>query len=383
MSKTIQQLQSLGFHGSYRPEDITFLLKQNVIQPTDVTQKERLIQSGEAHYSQMISVEKAPSATHLTHYDAAFRLGADRMAQEIQQLGNRLMLHFPQKPIILISLVRAGVPIGVLLKHHIQQHQPCFHYGISIIRDRGIDHAALNAIIQTHGAENIVFVDGWTGKWAIGQELTHTLRDYPALFDAGWSIPRLVTLADLAGCSWLSASTEDWLIPSGILGSVISGLISRSILFEPITEEYAKQNCFNVDAWHSCIFYDNLIAHDVSVDFIEKIRHKMQLNPTTLSAEWQQNHAEQQQIFCQNTIQHLCEKYNIQNINRIKPSIAEATRAVLRRVPDRILLRDDQDENVQLLCHFAKANQVPVEVLDTELGPYKAITLIKHVSGKQ
>ena len=53
MSKTIQQLQSLGFHGSYRPEDITFLLKQNVIQPTDVTQKERLIKSGEAHYSQI------------------------------------------------------------------------------------------------------------------------------------------------------------------------------------------------------------------------------------------------------------------------------------------------------------------------------------------
>lgn len=383
LNEKIKQLQNLGFHGSYRPEDITFLLKKNSIQPTDVIQKERLIQSGEVHYSQMLSVEKAPSATHLEHYQEAFRLGATRMAQEIQQLGNSLMVRFPQQPIILVSLVRAGVPVGVLLKHYIAQSQPCFHYGVSIVRDRGIDHAALNAIIEAHGAENIVFVDGWTGKGAIGQELTHTLRHYPALFDAGWSIPRLVTLADLAGCSWLSASTDDWLIPSGILGSVISGLTSRTILLEQVSEQDAKKNCCNVDLWHSCILYDDLYPHDVSVDFIEKIRQKIHQNPTAQCVDWHIDLCQAQQKICQSTIQSLCKKYNIQNINRIKPSIAEATRAVLRRVPDRILLKDDQDENVQLLRHFAEKNQIPIEVLGDALGPYKAVTLIKHISGQQ
>lgn len=48
--------------------------------------------------------------------------------------------------------------------------------------------AALQAIIEQHGAENIVFVDGWTGKGAICRELTQNLADYPALFDAGWEI---------------------------------------------------------------------------------------------------------------------------------------------------------------------------------------------------
>lgn len=70
------------------------------------------------------------------------------------------MQRFPKQEIVLVSLVRAGVPLGVLLKHYLEKHQSCYHYGISIIRDRGVDFAALQAIIEQHGAENIVFVDG-------------------------------------------------------------------------------------------------------------------------------------------------------------------------------------------------------------------------------
>lgn len=75
------------------------------------------------------------------------------------------------------------MPLGVLLKHYLAQYQPCQPYGISIILDRGINFAALHAIIAQHGAENIVFVDGWTGKGAICREFTQNLADYPALFE--------------------------------------------------------------------------------------------------------------------------------------------------------------------------------------------------------
>ena len=40
-----------------------------------------------------------------------------------------------------------------------------------IIRDRGIDTAALEWIEHHHGTAGIVFVDGWTGKGAITGEL--------------------------------------------------------------------------------------------------------------------------------------------------------------------------------------------------------------------
>ncbi|MEG0482757.1 MAG: tellurite-like stress resistance cysteine protease StiP, partial [Acinetobacter sp.] len=171
-SKIIDQtLVKLGFHGSYRPEDVTFLMQVDDIQPTDVEEKEYLIQSGKMHYSQMISVENPPTEEHMKHFHHAFEQGALRLAEEVQKIGNSLLQRFPQQPIVLISLVRAGVPLGVLFKHYLStrhlvsqnatdqnlniQNHDVHHYGISIIRDRGIDFAALQAIIEQHGAENI------------------------------------------------------------------------------------------------------------------------------------------------------------------------------------------------------------------------------------
>lgn len=375
-------LASIGFHGSYRPQDVVFLLNVDKIKPTDVQEKESLIQSGLVHYSQMISAESKPSIEHLKHYNEALEIGSERMATDIQMIGNSLIHRFKDQPVILVSLVRAGVPVGVLLKHYIGQSQPCFHYGISIIRDRGIDHSALTAIIQEHGAKNIVFVDGWTGKGAIGKELTSTLKDYPDLFDEGWDIPRLVTLADLGGCSWLSASCDDWLIPSGILGSVISGLTSRSILLDDVDLNAAVSDCMNTKLWHKCIIYNELAEYDLSVNFIEHILSFIKSKPTDQCATWTNKIRLQQKEICTDTIKWISDTYKVENINHIKPSIAEATRAVLRRVPERILVRNVADENVKLILHFAKEHNVPVDILGEKLGPYQAVTLIKWLKGK-
>ena len=372
-------LKTLGFHGSYQPEDVTFLLNIDEIDPTPVAEKEYLIQSGKKHYSQMISVEHPPSDEQMRHFEYAFEQGAERLASDVQKIGNSLRNRFKNQPIILVSLVRAGVPLGVLLKHYIEKHQQCVHYGISIIRDRGIDIAALHAIIGQHGAENIVFVDGWTGKGAICRELTQNLADYPALFDPGWDIPRLVTLADLGGYSWLSASCEDWLIPFGILGSVISGLISRTILKDTIDFDLAKKNCYDPNNWHSCLVYQHLAQHDISVDFTDKILNIIQQNPHTDLANWNNHIRLKQQKICLDTIDWISDTYAIKNINHIKPSIAEATRAVLRRVPEKILIRDPANPHVQLLLHFAKQRNIAVDILGAKLGPYHAVTLIKKV----
>ena len=372
-------LKTLGFHGSYQPEDVTFLLNIDEIDPTPVAEKEYLIQSGKKHYSQMISVEHPPSDEQMRHFEYAFEQGAERLASDVQKIGNSLRNRFKNQPIILVSLVRAGVPLGVLLKHYIEKHQQCVHYGISIIRDRGIDIAALHAIIGQHGAENIVFVDGWTGKGAICRELTQNLADYPALFDPGWDIPRLVTLADLGGYSWLSASCEDWLIPFGILGSVISGLISRTVLKDTIDFDLAKKNCYDPNNWHSCLVYQHLAQHDISVDFTDKILNIIQQNPHTDLANWNNHIRLKQQKICLDTIDWISDTYAIKNINHIKPSIAEATRAVLRRVPEKILIRDPSNPHVQLLLHFAQERNIAVDILGAKLGSYHAVTLIKKV----
>lgn len=374
-----QRLADIGFHGSYRAEDVTFLMKVSEIKPTPIAEKEYLIQSGKMHYSQMISVEEPPTEAQLAHFNHAFEHGAVRLAIEVQKLGNALMQRFQQQPIVLVSLVRAGVPLGVLLKHHISNSQDCYHYGISIIRDRGIDFGALQAIMEQHGAENIVFVDGWTGKGAICKQLTESLQHLPALFDPGWKIPRLVTLSDLAGYSWLSASCDDWLIPFGILGSVVSGLTSRTILEDSIELSTAQKYCYDSNYWHNCLIYTHLAANDISVEFTQKILALMAVHCTSESVAWSNTIRLEQQKQCEEAIDWISNHYQIQNINRIKPSIAEATRAVLRRVPERILLRDQHNPHVQLLLHFAQEKNIPVDISGSKLGPYHAVTLIKKV----
>ncbi|GAL03929.1 putative ATP/GTP-binding protein protein [Photobacterium aphoticum] len=204
------------FSGAYSPNDITFLLTPIDIVMTSVEEKERLIQSGQAHYSDMLSQEPAPSDEHLSIYAQALADGEQRLAKEVMVLALQLREHFADKPVVLTSLVRAGVPLGVMLHRALQQlGHPSYHYGISIIRDRGIDNKALSEIETKHGTDSIVFVDGWTGKGAITRQLTASLsqrKGYPAQ-------PRLVVLADPCGMAWMSASDEDWLIPFGILGA--------------------------------------------------------------------------------------------------------------------------------------------------------------------
>ena len=364
-----------GFSGSYQLEQVTFLLKRTHIEPTDTIEKERLIQSGEKHYSQMISLESAPTERHLQLFEQAMQQGQLRLAQEVQQLAQSLVAQF-KEPIVLVSFVRAGVPLGVLLYHAIQDLGcDCVHYGISIIRDRGIDFAALETIIAKHGHESIVFVDGWTGKGAIRQELQHSLGN-DARF-ASRPLP-LVVLSDIAGCAWLAASGEDWLIPSGILGSTISGLISRSIC-EGETLSAEEITAENIDQWHRCIEYNHLKEFDISQKFIQRINQiRTQLNPQP-NAVWAETQQQAQQDQSQQVVQKLAQEYDIQNINRIKPSIAEATRAILRRVPDLVLLRDADDVDTRLLRHLTQVTDTPVQVVGDQIAPYRAITLIQKL----
>lgn len=381
MNSQTNVLNTLGFHGSYKPSDVTFLLQLTDMQPTDLTEKEKLIQSGVKHYSQMISAEKAPSYKHISLYTNALQDYKKRFALEVQKLA--LALHDTyQKEIVIVSLVRAGVPLGVLLHRAIKDlGVTSHHYGVSIIRDRGIDFAALEAIIKTHGHENIVFVDGWTGKGAISKELYKNLKD-DVRFETEDEVVRLVTLADLCGYAWLTASSDDWLIPSGVLGSVVSGLISRSILIDDVDPEYAKANCFDVSNWHSCIKYEYLQEHDLTQSFIDVIdSERKSLGSRSIDkAVWTSAERLSTRKKSIATINALAEQHKITNLNRIKPGIAEATRAVLRRVPDLILLNQENDPDCRLIEILSNDVGAPMDVVGRAVSPYKVITLIKKTS---
>lgn len=364
MTCLMDQLETVG-SGSYSPEDVHLLLRVLCVAPTGVEEKERLIQSGERHYSEIITQESAPLGVHKSLYEKTLAQNSDRMARDVEALALGVAERFTGPTIALVSFVRAGLPLGVLLRRSlIDQGRDVTHYGISIVRDRGIDTVAMEVIIEKHGAENIVFVDGWTGKGAISGELTRSFEN-----DVRFSDPLpLVVLADPCGKAWMAASSEDWIIPSGILGATISGLVSRSIW--P-----------NDEGLHGCVVYDHLHEHDVSVSFIEAIELKRKaLSPCFPALPWLVDEKANLQKWTLSVIDRVAKDAGITNLNRIKPGIAEATRAVMRRVPDRVMVQSLADEDVQLLNLLTQRTGIEIEEVGDYIAPYRAITVIQRVS---
>ena len=379
----IQKTQEYG-SGSYLASDVTVLLDivdKDAVADVPVSQKEALIQSGQRHYSDMLTLENAPTAMHEQLYQQALAQGTTRTATDIVNLAYTLHHIFQQtvslqRPLILVSLVRAGLPIGVLLQRALADADssyalPSVHYGISIIRDRGLDTVALQMILDAHPESPIIFVDGWTGKGAIYQELARSLDafsdpnhpNFANIFHQGENVIPLLTLADPAGVAWLAASEEDWLIPSGLLNSTVSGLISRSLYTEPQS------------GLHRSVFYDNLVAVDHSLAFVEQIdstRRSLSTSPQYLQT------FEQPRYQTADLIDMLAAEYDISNRNRIKPTIAEATRAILRRDPERILLATADHPDTVLLRHLCSERDINITVLGAKILPYQAITLIKQ-----
>ena len=384
----IQKIQEYG-SGSYLASDVTVLLDivdKNAVADVPVSQKEALIQSGQRHYSDMLTLEHAPTAMHEQLYQQALAQGTTRTATDIANLAYTLHHIFQQtvsteRPLILVSLVRAGLPVGVLLQRALLDNErsdpnssyalPSVHYGISIIRDRGLDPVALQMILNAHPDSTIIFVDGWTGKGAIYQELARSLDifsnpnhpNFANIFHQGENVIPLLTLADPAGVAWLAASEEDWLIPSGLLNSTVSGLISRSLYTEPQS------------GLHRSVFYDNLVAVDHSLAFVDHIDSTRRTLPT--SPQYLQTF-EQPRYQTAALIDTLAAEYDISNRNRIKPTIAEATRAILRRDPERILLATADHPDTVLLRHLCSERDINITVLGGKILPYQAITLIKQ-----
>lgn len=386
----IQKLEAYG-SGSYLASDVTVLLDivaKNAVADVPVSQKEALIQSGQRHYSDMLTLEQAPTAMHEQLYTQALEQGAERTAADIANLAYTLHHLFQksrnehtvsnERPLVLVSLVRAGLPVGVLLQRALADVNssyalPSVHYGISIIRDRGLDPVALQMILNAHPHSPIVFVDGWTGKGAIYQELAHSLEkfsdpnhaNFANIFHQGAGVIPLLTLADPAGVAWLAASIDDWLIPSGLLNSTVSGLISRSLYTEPAL------------GLHRSVFYDNLIEVDHSLAFIAHIdaARRALAPPLQCLPTFQQPRYQTAAL-----IDKLAADYAITNRNRIKPTIAEATRAILRRDPERILLASADHPDTILLRHLCAQRNIIMSVLGDKIHPYQAITLIKQRS---
>ncbi len=358
------------FTGSYTADDVQFLLKPMAVTDTPVHLKETLIQSGQKHYSEMLTHESLPPVDYLPLFYRAMTLNQDRMAEHLLLLAEGIIATRP-KGITLVSLARAGTPVGVLLKHVLKRHFniQAEHYSISILRDVGIDQNALRHILQKHVPESLVFVDGWTGKGVIARQLATSLQDF-AVSDGIDIPPELYVLTDLAGWAAVAASSEDYLIPSCILNATISGLVSRSV--------YDKQAASRTD-FHGCLYYEQFAKQDLSRYFINAILERVAVIRSTFVGKFadQSGHCQQLKTVSQQFLGWIAEQYGITQHNYIKPGIGEATRVLLRREAQLLLLQDLDCEATLHLRWLAESKSIPIVVFK-EL-PYRAAALIKKV----
>lgn len=359
------------FSGSYAGDDCRFLLKPVELAPVSVAQKELLIQSGERHYSEMVSAESAPSARYQELFDQAVEREGSRLAGCLLQLACE-MDRTISGDITLVSLARAGTPMGAILKRILLGRfgRRSVHYSVSIVRDRGLDANALRRILSVgHPEESVVFLDGWTGKGTIAGELRRSVEAFNAA--QGTCIhPGLWTVADLSGSAEVAATGEDFLIPSSLLNATVSGLVSRTIL---------RDDLLGPSDFHGCLHLAALEPFDRSRWFVDRIEHEAQrLDPGLLPEPLRAGTAASRVLreAMESMLSGLAGRYpSARNRHFAKPGLGESTRVLLRRLPERLLLSHADHPEADHLRLLAREKGVPVEVVDGL--PVKALALIR------
>ena len=342
---------------SYSPDDVTILLQdlKGKVPVLDTKEREKLNQSG-IHYSEMLPVEYVPSAEYLKVYENALKSQGKQTAQAVINLVHKILSVKPTKNIVLVSLARAGTPVGILLKRYLSKYCNCdvTHYTISIIRGKGIDIAAMNYILSKHNAKDIVFVDGWVGKGAINRVLAEAV----AKLNVEDLSPELAVLSDPAYETKLCGTRDDFLIPSACLNSTVSGLISRTVKLKDMTD----------DEYHGAIYYAENKEYDLSNAFLDEIEDYFPyLN-------------NENNIFKGiDEVIKIASEFSISDINKIKPGVGETIRVLLRRVPDVILIKPNANpKSIEPIIRLAKEKNVPIK--EYPLLGYNTCGIIKDVS---
>ncbi|MFB8405085.1 phosphoribosyltransferase domain-containing protein [Streptomyces sp. NPDC055912] len=358
---------------SYAPEEVGWLLQDlsDVELEAPTEEREEAIQSGGAHYAESLPVEYQPSDRYQELFHAALEASAARIARAVGTVTETVLAERerPGHGPVLVSLARAGTPVGVLMRRWAQARHGLDlpHYAVSIVRGRGIDANALRWLAAHHDPAGVVFVDGWTGKGAITRELADAIKEFEAAEGVTGFDPEIAVLADPGSCVRTYGTREDFLIPSACLNSTVSGLISRTVL---------RADLVGPNDFHGGKFYRELAGVDVSRAFLDAVAARFEEVGAAVDADVKELLAADRTPTWEGwaAVERISEEYGIHDVNLVKPGVGETTRVLLRRVPWKILAKRGADADLAHVRLLAEQRGVPVEVVD-EL-PYSCVGLI-------
>ncbi|WP_319055296.1 phosphoribosyltransferase [Streptomyces europaeiscabiei] len=355
---------------SYAPDEVGWLLRDlsEVTLEAPTEEREEAIQSGGAHYAESLPVEYQPSEQYQALFHSALETSAERIALAVGVVTESVLAERSARP-VLVSLARAGTPVGVLMRRWAQYRHGVEvpHYAVSIVRGRGIDANALRWLAAHHDPADVVFVDGWTGKGAITRELAAALLEFEKSDGITGFDPEIAVLADPGSCVRTYGTREDFLIPSACLNSTVSGLISRTVL---------RSDLVGPDDFHGAKFYRELAGVDVSVGFLDAVAERFDAVADAVDARTEELLAADRTPTWEGwaAVERISEEYGIHDVNLVKPGVGETTRVLLRRVPWKILARAGAGADLDHVRLLAEQRGVPVEEV-AEL-PYTCVGLI-------
>jgi hypothetical protein len=355
---------------SYAADEVGWLLKDlsDVELEAPTEEREEAVQSGGAHYAESLPVEYQPSAAYQELFRSALAGSADRIARAVGTV-TELVLAERGPDAVLVSLARAGTPVGVLMRRWARYAHGLElpHYTVSIVRGRGIDANALRWLAAHHAPADAVFVDGWTGKGAITRELADAVTEFEEREGIRGFVPDIAVLADPGGCVSTYGTRDDFLIPSACLNSTVSGLVSRTVLRADLT---------GPDEYHGAKFYRELRDGDVSGLFLDTIEAAFERVGEQVAGDVKALRSQDRSPTWAGwaAVERISEEYGINDVNLVKPGVGETTRVLLRRVPWKILAQRGAGADLDHVRLLAEQRGVPVEEADGL--PYTCVGLI-------
>jgi hypothetical protein len=153
---------------------------------------------------------------------------------------------------------------------------------------------------------------------------------------------------------------------------VVSGLISRTIL---------NSDHIGPQDFHGCVYYDNLKPYDLSRWLIAELMNSVTKEQSSIDLKKDYGITKEEKTKakekCRAFMENTKIRFNITDENLIKPGLGEATRVLLRRSPELLILKNINDPDVTHALYLAKEKKVPME--EQKDLPYRACSLIKRL----
>lgn len=335
---------------SYKKTDVELLLTDltDKVDPISIEQKRQMEKQG-IDVKDIVTDEFPIDEKY---YDLCLKNTPMYAKQTAIAVGNLAEQIFSKRSenVVLVSLLRAGTLIGILVKRYLKNKYNInvYHYSISVPKD--VNQNEMKYILSKHKAKDILFIDSWTGKGTT----TNKIRNFAEQIEGLSS--DLAVLSDAINISSFCGVREDIAIPQAPFNACITGLVGIPT---------SSQKYLNKDDYTGSIYLDYLEKIDITNWYIDLIEENFDYELCN-SDNYEENPIPFEEL------DEICMNHKIE-LKELNPGINEAGRALLRRKIKKLLVKDLNDIQILQIKEIAELKGIEVEQYNFKY--YRAATI--------